>query len=94
MIAVVGGAAGAGMAVMILAFTDYCPPEHCNADRAATSVMVSIAVAAGCVVLGCVATTVALIRRRLGWPYAVATLVLAATAEVIGIVGYFAAVGY
>ncbi len=93
-VAAVGWGVAAGMEFMFLAFTDYCPPEHCSADRAATSVLVSVSVAAACVVIGCVATVVQLVRRRSGWPYAAATLGASGLAELLGVVGYFAAVGH
>jgi hypothetical protein len=93
-VAVIGWVVAAGMEFMFLAFTDNCPPQRCSADRAATSVLVSVSVAAACAVIGCVATIVRLVRRRRGWPYAVATLAASAVAELLGVVGYFAAVGY
>ncbi|SOX52914.1 hypothetical protein MAAFP003_1582, partial [Mycobacterium ahvazicum] len=93
-VAVVGWGATAGMEFMFLAFTDYCPPEHCSTDRAATSVLLSVSVVAAATVLGCIATVIRLVRRRSGWPYAVATLAISALAELLGVVGYFAAVGY
>jgi hypothetical protein len=43
--------------------------------------------------IGCIATIVQLIRRRMAWPYAVATLAASGLAELVGFVGYFAAVG-
>jgi hypothetical protein len=93
-IAGVGWAAAAGMEFLILAFTDYCPPERCSAERAATSVMVSVSVAAALTVIGSVWTIVRLVRRRPGWPFAVATLILSFVAELLGVVGYVAAVGH
>jgi hypothetical protein len=93
-VAVVGWVVAAGMEFMFLAFTDYCPPEHCSAGNAATSVLVSVSVAAALTVIGCVATIVQLVRRRSAWPYAVATLATSALAELLGMVGYFAAVGH
>ena len=93
-IAVVGWAVAAGMEVMFLAFTDYCPPERCSAHGAATSVMVSVSVAAAVTVIGSVWTIVRLVRRRLSWPHAVATLIVSASVELLGVVGYFAAVGH
>ncbi|MCV7427694.1 hypothetical protein [Mycobacterium montefiorense] len=93
-VAVVGWGVAAGMEFMFLAFTDYCPPEHCSVDNAATSVLVSVSVAAALTVIGCVVTIIRLVRRRWGWPYAAATLGASALAELLGIVGYFAAVGH
>lgn len=93
-VAAVGWAAAAGMEFMFLAFTDYCPPDHCSADRAATAVMLSVTAAAVLVLVGAVCTIVCLVRRRRAWPFATATLVLSVAAELFGVVGYFAAVGY
>jgi hypothetical protein len=93
-VAVVGWAVAAGMEFMMLAFTDYCPPERCNADRAATSVLLSVAAAGVLMLIGSVLTIVWLVRRRLGWPFATATLILSAAAELLGLVGYFVAVGH
>jgi hypothetical protein len=93
-IAGVGWVVAAGMEFLVLAFTDYCPPERCSAQRAATSVMLSVSVAAALTVIGSVWTIVRLVRRRSGWPYAAATLLLSAVAELLGIVGYVAAVGH
>ncbi len=93
-VAVVGWGVAAGMEFMFLAFTDYCPPEHCSAEHAAASVVVSVLVAAGVTLIGSVWTIVRLVRRRSGWPYAAATLGASALAELVGVVGYFAAVGH
>ena len=89
-----GWVAAAGMEFLMLAFTDYCPPERCSADRAATSVMVSVSAAAVLTLVGSVCTIVRLVRRRSGWPFATATLTLSVVAELVGVVGYVAAVGY
>ena len=93
-VAVVGWAVAAGMEFMMLAFTDYCPPERCNADRAATSVLLSVSAAGVLMLIGSVLTIVFLVRRRLAWPFATATLILSAAAELLGFVGYFVAVGH
>ncbi|WP_083745952.1 hypothetical protein [Mycobacterium numidiamassiliense] len=93
-LAVVGCAVAGGMEFMLLAFTDYCPAPRCNADRAATFVMVSVAAAAALTLVGSVLTIVWLLRRRSAWPLATATLVLSVVAELVGAVGYFAAVGH
>jgi hypothetical protein len=93
-VAVVGWCVAAGMEVMFLAFTDYCPPEHCSTEHAAASVVVSVLVAAAVTLIGSVWTIIRLVRRRPAWPYAVATLAASAFAELLGVVGYFAAVGH
>jgi hypothetical protein len=56
--------------------------------------MVSVSVAAAVTLIGSVWTIVRLVRRRLGWPHAVATLIVSAAVELLGVVGYFAAVGH
>jgi hypothetical protein len=93
-VAAVGWVAAAGMEFLLLAFTDSCPPERCSVERAATFVTVSVSVAAALTVIGAVTTIVRIVRRRSGWPYAAATLGLSVVAEVLGVVGYVAAVGY
>jgi hypothetical protein len=93
-VAAVGWVAAAGMQFLLLAFTDYCPPERCSVQRAVTSVMVSVSVAAALAIIGSVFTITRMVRGRPGWPYAAATLTLSVVAEVLGVVGYVAAVGY
>ena len=93
-VAGLGWLAAAGMEFLMLAFTDYCPPERCSAQGAGTAVTVSVLVAAAVMVVGTICTIVRIVRRRSGWPYAAATLTLSVVAEVLGFVGYFAAVGY
>ena len=93
-IAAAGWVAAAGIEFMMLAFTDYCPAPRCSVEQAATSVTTSVVVAAGLVVIGGVAATVRMVRRRLGWPYAAATLLASLVAEALGVVGYVAAVGH
>ena len=47
MILTVVGTAGAGfMGLMMLAFTDYCPPETCHLDAGVTAIMTGLGVAA------------------------------------------------
>ncbi len=93
-VAAAGCAVAAGMEIMLLAFTDYCPPQRCNADRAATFVLASVSAAAAVTLVGSVLSIVWLIRRRPAWPFAAATLTLSVVAELVGVLGYFAAVGY
>lgn len=93
-VAVVGWAVAAGIEFMFLAFTDYCPPDHCNADQAATSVLLSVSVAGVLTLIGGLLTIVWLVRRRRAWPFATATLILSGAVELLGVVGYFVAVGY
>jgi hypothetical protein len=89
-----GWGLGAAMEFMLLAFTDYCPPERCDADQASAFVMLSVCAALAVTVVGSLVTGYCLYRRRSALPFAIATLVLAVVAELLGAVGYFAAVGY
>lgn len=77
-----------------MAFTDYCPAETCSADRAFISILVALSAAAALIVVGAVVAIIRIVRRRLAWPFAAATLLLSIAAEVFGFVGYVAAVGY
>jgi hypothetical protein len=92
-VAAVGWAVAAGMEFLLLAFTDYCPPERCSEQGAVTAVMASVAIAAAVVIVGGIVTIIRLVRRRPAWPYAAATLALSVVVEIGGVVGYFAAVG-
>jgi hypothetical protein len=85
-------AAGGGL--MILAFTDFCPVETCHIHRASVSIAVALSVAAVFIVAGAALAIIWIIRRRLGWPFAAAALVLSVMSEVLGFAGYIAAVGY
>ena len=78
MAALVGGCA-AVMGLFLLAFLDSRPPESCSADRAVTAIFTALAVA--------------LVRRKLAWPFAGGTLVLCGVICGVGLVGYFVAVG-
>lgn len=93
-ISAVGWIVAAGSELFVLAFTDYCPAETCDANKASQSITIALSVAAAVVVVGVVLAIMRIIRRRLAWPFAVATLVLSTAAEVLGFVGYVAAVGY
>lgn len=87
------GAIAAFFGVFSLAFLDSCPPATCSAEGAVNAVLTSLLVAGGIGVVGLVVTVVQLVRRKTGWPFAVATLVLCVAAVVLGGVGYVAAVG-
>jgi hypothetical protein len=91
-VTVVFGAAAAVMGLFSLAFLDYCPPESCSADGAATAVGIALLAAFVIGVVGLVVTVIQLVRRKPGWPFAVATFVLCALAVVLGGVGYGMAV--
>jgi hypothetical protein len=87
------GVVAATMGLFSLAFLDYCPPESCSADGAATAVVTAVLAAAGIGVVGLAVTVIQLYRRKPGWPFAVATFALCAVAVVLGGVGYAMAVG-
>jgi hypothetical protein len=87
------GLGAATMGLFSLAFLDHCPPESCSAEGAATAVGTALLAAVAIGVVGLVVTAVQLYRRRPGWPFAVATLVLCGVAVVLGGVGYAMAVG-
>jgi hypothetical protein len=90
--AALGVVAGA-MGLFMLAFLDSCPPESCSADGAVTAVGTALLVAVGIGIVGLVVTVIQLVRRKPGWPFAVATLVLCLLAFFLGGVGYTVAVG-
>lgn len=92
-VTVVFGGSAAVMGLFSLAFLDYCPPERCSADGAATAVGIALLAAFAIGVIGLVVTVVQLYRRKPGWPFAVATFVLCVLAVVLGGVGYAMAVG-
>jgi hypothetical protein len=87
------GALGAVCGLFSLAFLDYCPPESCSADGAASAVLGSMLIAALVGVAGLTVTTVRLARRRPGWPFAIATLCTCAVVLCAGLVGYIVATG-
>ena len=93
-VSTIGWIAAAGMEFLALAFTDYCPVETCSSDRAFLSIALALSAAAAVIVIGGVLAIIRIIRRRLGWPFAAATLALSVVAEVSGFVGYIASVGY
>jgi hypothetical protein len=87
------GAAASFFGLFFLAFLDSCPPETCSVEGAVTAVMAGLGAALVIGVVGLIATIVQLVRRKRGWPIAVATLVLCAIAVFLGGVGYVIAVG-
>jgi hypothetical protein len=86
------GVVAAAMGLFSLAFLDYCPPQSCSAEGAATAVGIALIAAFGIGAAGLVATGVQLYRRKPGWPFAVATFVLCGLAVGLGGVGYAMAV--
>ena len=87
------GAVGAVGGLFSLAFLDYCPPESCSADGAASAVLGSVLAAAVVGLAGLIVTIVRLVRRKPGWPFAIATFCLCAVALGAGLVGYVIATG-
>ena len=87
------GMVAAVMGLFSLAFLDYCPPESCSAEGAATAVFTAVVAAFAIGVVGLVVTVIQLVRRKPAWPFAVGTLLLCAVAIGLGGVGYAMAVG-
>jgi hypothetical protein len=87
------GMVAAVMGLFSLAFLDYCPPESCSAEGAATAVFTALVAAFAIGVVGLVVTVIQLVRRKPAWPFAVGTLLLCAVAVGLGGVGYAMAVG-
>jgi hypothetical protein len=87
------GVVAAVMGLFSLAFLDYCPPQSCSADGAATAILTALLAAFAIGVVGLVVTVIQLYRRKQAWPFAVGTLVLCAVAVGLGGVGYAMAVG-
>lgn len=87
------GAAAAVGGVFSLAFLDNCPPETCSANGAATAVFIALLAAGVVGVVGLVVTVVQLARRKLAWPFAIATLVICVVILAAGAAGYVSAVG-
>jgi hypothetical protein len=92
-VTVLFGAVAAVFGLFSLAFLDHCPPESCSAEGAVTAVGTALLIAFVIGFVGVVVTVIQLFRRRRGWPFAVATLVLCALAVFLGGVGYAMAVG-
>ena len=95
MILTVVGVAGAGfLGLMMLAFTDYCPPETCHIEAGVTVAMAGLGIAALIAIVGVAVTITRLTRRLRAWPYAVGALVLCAVSCVLALWGYTQAIGY
>lgn len=90
---VVGAATTALLGLMVVAFTDNCPPATCDIDAGVTAITAGFGVAAALGLIGMALTIVRLVRRRPAWPFAVATFALTAAACAAGIGGYLTAVG-
>jgi hypothetical protein len=90
---VVFGVVAATMGLFSLAFLDYCPPETCSAEGAATAVGTALLAAFAIGVVGLGVTVILLVRRKTAWPFAVGALVLCVIAVGLGGVGYVMAVG-
>jgi hypothetical protein len=89
---VLGGAGAAFIGLMLMAFTDYCPPETCNVELGVNLMLTGFLVAAGIAVAGIVVSIVRLVSRRRAWPFAVGGLILTAVACVLALGGYTSAV--
>jgi hypothetical protein len=87
------GVVAAAMGLFSLAFLDYCPPESCSTEGAATAVSIALLAAFVIGVVGLVVTVIQLYLSKPGWPFAVATFTLCALAVVLEGVGYAMAVG-
>ena len=87
------GMVAAVMGLFSLAFLDYCPPESCSAEGAATAVGTALLAALGIGIVGLVVSVIQLYRRKPAWPFAVGTFVLCVVAVGLGGVGYTMAVG-
>jgi hypothetical protein len=87
------GVVAAAMGLFSLAFLDYCPPQSCSAEGAATAVWIALLAAFAIGGVGLVATVIQLYRRKPGWPFAIATFMLCGFAVVLGGVGYAMAIG-
>lgn len=86
-------AVGVVLGIFSLAFLDHCPPATCSVDGAVAAVFTTLLVAFGVALAGLVITVVQLVRRRRGWPFALATIGLVLIVFVIGGFGYSSAVG-
>ena len=78
----------------LVAFLDYCPPPGCSSSRILVSVVGSLVVAVAAGIAGLAVTALRIAERRISWPFAVATLVLAGTAIAVGAADYTSAIGY
>jgi hypothetical protein len=90
---VLAGAGAAVMGLMLMAFTDHCPPQVCDVDRGINLMFTGFLVAAGIAITGIVLSIVRLVGRRSAWPFAVGGLVLTGAACLLALLGYASAVG-
>ncbi|WP_155926345.1 hypothetical protein [Mycolicibacterium sp. CBMA 234] len=89
----VGGGVAAFFGLFAMAFTDYCPQATCDIDAGVNAMAAGFVVAALVGVAGTAVTVVRLTQRKTAWPFAVGTMALCAVMCLLGIGGYFAAVG-
>ena len=89
---VLGGAGAAFIGLMIMAFTDYCPPETCNLELGINLLFGIFGLAAVIAVAGIALTIARLVRRQRAWPFAVGGLVLTGVTCVLGLAAYTTAV--
>ncbi len=79
--------------LFLLAFLDHCPPATCSADGAMMAIGSALLASAAIGVIGVTVTVIRLVRRKTAWPVALAMFLLCLVAYVLGMVGYFLAVG-
>jgi hypothetical protein len=92
-LATVAGIVGSILAVISLAFIDYCPPG-CSVDGAVNAQFAAVLAVVIIGLVGLIATIVLLAMRRRAWWVALLTLVLIGGAFVAGWWGVSAATGY
>jgi hypothetical protein len=92
-VAAVVVATGVLIGVFSLAFLDSCPPQRCSQGGAWAAVGSSVVAAAAIGIVGLAVTIMRLTRRRMAWPFALGTLVVAVLVLAAGAAGYTAAVG-
>ncbi|MGI9156106.1 MAG: hypothetical protein ACR2FG_05650 [Marmoricola sp.] len=87
-----GVAVGGFAALILLAFTDYCPPESCSVDGAIAAVAAGIGGSLVIALAGTIVGVTRMRRHRGAWLIALLTMLLAAACWLGGVLGYFAAV--
>ncbi|MEQ3554422.1 hypothetical protein WIS52_28485 [Pseudonocardia nematodicida] len=80
--------------VFLMAFLDYCPPRTCSSLNILVSVGGSLVVAVAAGIAGLAMTVLRIVERRVSWPFAAVTLLIAAAAIAFGAADYTTAIGY
>lgn len=91
-VTVLGAAGAAFMGLMMMAFTDHCPPATCHVERGVDLLFAGFGLAALIAVVGIALTIIRLTRRLRAWPFAVTGLVLTGAACLLALAGYTSAV--